>query len=1199
MFDSQCGAAVLCTERREDTLHTDEPVDCAHVARGLVVLGLSCGKVAGVAGPHHALLFRFNCGPTVSMGGDRGVQSAKIVRYIEQREVVATAEGPRQAVTQVVLYYFAHRGFRGSLRRQVLPTAGPEVTDLSVCLYTGRLAICKGSVVSVYEIDPPSPEGWCPLLAPKPLVELHSGVHLSAVSVCRGLVAYAGGCDAWCVDFDAPAAHAPAGAPEQTLSSGPTNAEGSDAFVEVRLGEVVERSGGERDENVQKRWFSSLRGTRPPPDDAPPRTRAEVIMAELSGDVNPSGQWAAQGEALHIGPVLLTDHRALYTTEPPHRTQCKLLLRQRLRSGDGTIQHLGLLHSGKGGGARFLAVASRSAVLRDAATGRLLAEYTFGGEAVAATSSPLFLFAMVASGTVEVFPLRLEHPSDGARELRAPLPLAPPPLQRYETGLTGVTSLGCGCGGLVVICCQRQEESARPSPQPSPVASPTSRASPTGSLGPKTHLSFASEAVSHSSRTSSLRPGRWSASVPIPPACISALPRCRVVRLAPMAEVFQGFTRRAAQQQLLSSAGTEASPAETLREALQLLRAHMMHLELLQGPTPPRPADSAALSVSLELANARALHAAAATLVTDTRRRRRGGPRRWDAASHEEGLSRRSGGSTLDVVSESRHSLPGSQGLTSAGGTWDADALSACAALAAHGGDSTRESESFGSLWAVAAHADRTVRQVVSTLRGESAALISYLDEVLFASCRPPELGGDAGLVSEDVGNNILRLYAKHKPSRLCAVIWESWLGRARGGAACFSATLAAELLVAQRQRRVGVEKPAEGTGGEAERWEESDEDDRMESSVRNWLPSPPLEAFVIGLLLLEQGDTGGCADSWAQVDAAELAALVASSRHLWEPDVRAPAAPERWDGEVLPGDATVGEVLAARRPAAFIVAAEEARVRFGFPVGTTLRLLDLAQPKLGLLSVRFLAAVAAEDLPDAGSLGKGGERRVHGRAGGRDEGSTLLAQAVWRLLLAAERVESVDTLPHVPVIQSADMSVLDAGGEEVLATQRPQWMVELEGPEVGTGGMSELFLHGLRGGPDASIASRRYLSAVLGGLAAARPRLVAAALGDSVREGTPPPGALGASLLCLLHADRTEQAAVVATEGVTPSRLAKLCSNLHDTRRGMLWEPVVRRLLEREDPAVRLVLAEAATRLPLRDILGMLPAEGSVRFFL
>eukprot|EP01062_Namystynia_karyoxenos_P025144 TRINITY_DN19867_c0_g1_i2.p1 TRINITY_DN19867_c0_g1~~TRINITY_DN19867_c0_g1_i2.p1 ORF type:complete len:1400 (+),score=377.46 TRINITY_DN19867_c0_g1_i2:312-4202(+) len=914
---------------------------------------------------------------------------------------------------------------------------------------------------------------------------------------------------------------------------------GQDAATETESMATSQRRGG---------FFRRLFGgsdeaprAAPPPAGETPARELEVSLVEGSGAVHAVSQWRAGGEAACAGPVLLTDHRAFRPTRKQGAAAgpqpvCRLLLKHRMPSGQGPMTHLALLEGAPAGPGRptqlrLLTVVARQARLHDVRGGGLIARYDFPDVCSYAASSSLYLFAATSSGTVDVYALHLPHPCDealdaaaSARARRASAAQTrggpsespargaasaaegphglqggsrvrqPPLLQRRELpGGPAVASVACTEDSLVV-CFEAHADGAAdtagagggppggataggggggwsPRGGRSPAPPPPRSQSLANSEGPMLAPSISS---------ASAAPASFAPSTPQRPRW------CLQLKIASTAEVFQDLAKDA-RRRVAEPAAAEAR----MHDALHLLHASASALELSVPVRMRAATEVAALAAQLELANARALHAAAATLAADfnqrqERLRSRSGKRLVETDSRIDAMSNRSGGSTLDAVSESHFSVPGSS-YGDIAALW-ADEAAAERALngstvSAAVGRSTNtlpEPDESRHSWLLYAYTDRSLRHMCSVLKHDHAPLLAYLDVVLFGDTRPPLLSSaqseSAQLVSEEAGNMILRLYARHSPARLCAVVWDSWLGRAKGGAACFSAAAAAEALrhVSRRIHRGALvrRKPSDAlvtTGSQSDSSHECEEGDRSElSAVQTWASSAPREDFVIGLLLLEEGDVGGCVESWDRVDLEALCTLVASSRHLWEPDMRAAArddgaaadeAPDRsvagtpqsvgitppggQRGQAPDEPATVGALLALYFPAALPRVLAAARARFGMSVDAALRLLRRVPHRSGLLVVHFLCSIVSEaGAPDLGARQPPAQRvqRRRGadrRSGGRPRQPTgeqavlpqHLVAVVWQELAEWSRrgAASPYTAPAQPLPSSEQATPLSA----------------------------------------------------------------------------------------------------------------------------------------------------------------------------
>ena len=300
---------------------------------------------------------------------------------------------------------------------------------------------------------------------------------------------------------------------------------------------------------------------------------------------------------------------------------------------------------------------------------------------------------------------------------------------------------------------------------------------------------------------------------------------------------------------------------------------------------------------------------------------------------------------------------------------------------------------STSSSWLYYSMSDRSLKQVCLMLRKHPWALLSYLDIILFSKSRPKGLSASVDfigqpLVSEELGNTLLSLYARFAPHRLCAVVWDSWLGRAKGGTACFTAGKAARLLREASRRHqsspsqtrrysldYGTSRATSIRTRSLDGSELDEGDQSPGGSVTSWPCTSPRENFVMGLLLLEDGNVSGCVEVWSAVDGTVLTELASSSRHLWEPDVKqsdqdedplsfitnpkitessTPSSPQDTSRQ----QTTMGTLFAHFFPWLLVPALIEARNHFSIPVTSALRLIKLMNHRQGLAVTHFLSSI-------------------------------------------------------------------------------------------------------------------------------------------------------------------------------------------------------------------------------------------------
>eukprot|EP01063_Lacrimia_lanifica_P028238 TRINITY_DN4091_c0_g1_i5.p1 TRINITY_DN4091_c0_g1~~TRINITY_DN4091_c0_g1_i5.p1 ORF type:complete len:1155 (+),score=243.54 TRINITY_DN4091_c0_g1_i5:460-3465(+) len=489
-----------------------------------------------------------------------------------------------------------------------------------------------------------------------------------------------------------------------------------------------------------------------------------------------------------------------------------------------------------------------------------------------------------------------------------------------------------------------------------------------------------------------------------------------------------------------------------LYEGYLLLAARTCHLRLAAALLPEGPASASveAFSVQLDLQNTLLLQECVATVLGDMyfklergsdgpSHSHRGGRTRYHHSSRDfENASVRSGTSidgqsekdsywsvysssygevggmnvtdTAELYGGSNMPDPSAMGImaTSSGTSFVMDEAAGAGVLSGLGGGKGLWS------WVFYASSDRSLRMAYTMLRRDHWALLSYLDCVLFSQSKPKVLATSAEamppLLSEEQGNALLALYSRYAPHKLCSVVWDSWLGRAKGGVACFTAGVAARLLleacgkVSSASRRYSSSSRLTTTSAHTRSYDgsEVEERDTQENyGVNLWGCTPPREQFVIGLLLLEDGRVGGTVESWAAIDGTALTELASSSSHLWEPDVYPGDSTEELLCAILPDmegasggiseDAlasslhvvgaaleepssgasrtlTMGTLLALHFPWLLVPSLIAAREKFSIPITSCLRLLKCVPPscqRQGLLVTRFLQSV----LPPANKL--------------------------------------------------------------------------------------------------------------------------------------------------------------------------------------------------------------------------------------
>eukprot|EP00755_Sulcionema_specki_P006957 Sspe_Gene.36897::Locus_17825_Transcript_1_1_Confidence_1.000_Length_4582::g.36897::m.36897 len=946
------GRRDMCVLMQDERIRTDDTVDCCAVGKSIFAAGLASGKVQVVAGPLRQTLYRFSC------------MHSRLheIQLLEDREALLTIESNETSARVAVLYTFQSPMYRGALSAQVLPIHG-SVAKVAVCSVTSLIAVATKSIITVLAF----PDDGSSLVAP--YIEVRTPLELTTVSICGDCVSYGSSEEMWCVSFTTPPpSQLPHPSDVNPLASGVDQPLFDPSFVEVsfktaktddahftRLPKdgVVEQPGVDigmeyvhidGSVNSITRWSQS---------------KLHMVSGPL-----PLVEHSAYfvGESLARPPPVFHVHlkRRLDPTSDGELIEARLLPSQpAYTSGIRTVNTTPV---------KVLIVSAKKAWLYDI-SGKKVCDYAFDSGCKMVAISSMFLFVVTHQGSLEVYPMRCQHivqpPTDipsyfkGGQNIGLPVDTREEraPSSAGRQSHLGQSAAAAGSGTRrTAFQDLRERSSSNAAPKwfhrdPLPVTAPLLQTrnftspvkavscsedmvvvvsgkagddpfDPTDDWGrngsdrspPYQHLVVGygmwpqhdgcRVRTASGSSSSSARRNTTPRAGPLPNffAC------CVGIRVATPAEILQGVVKDVRRCNFSSD---ESGAISLLHEGLQLLSCYVSALELQTSSS--SVADVASLSAQLELANAKALQAAAATIIADTHFRLEHGPVSSGRLKNVlPRIHRPEGGSRIDAVSNRSNSTfdatsdPSVYSSTSHGEgvSWEAaervafendKGTSRSRALPAPADDPSRGS------WLFYVHSDRTIKQVCTLLKTDILQLMAYLDVVLFSPHKLKVLysGSETSqpVVSEDLGNAILLLYAKFAPHRLCSVVWNSWLSRSKSGAVCFTAGKAARLLKDACRRCYGARtshRLSEGlvTSASMPYTHRSYEDSELEDAdsrydgTTSWASGSPRDYFVMGLLHLEDNNVTACVEAWSAIDPSALIELSTASRHLWHSDV-------------------------------------------------------------------------------------------------------------------------------------------------------------------------------------------------------------------------------------------------------------------------------------------------------------------------
>eukprot|EP01060_Flectonema_neradi_P012904 TRINITY_DN1968_c2_g1_i2.p1 TRINITY_DN1968_c2_g1~~TRINITY_DN1968_c2_g1_i2.p1 ORF type:complete len:1372 (+),score=184.62 TRINITY_DN1968_c2_g1_i2:257-4372(+) len=1035
------------------------------------------------------------------------------LHIIEGSEAIVSIEVTSEIETAnrgVVIYQFAAPKFQGVLSAQLLPSTGGSVLKAAVCQLTNRIVTASKHIISVFNLSTDQ--------AVTPVLEVHTPLQLSSISLCDNILSYGCSDEIWCLSIGVSTVQKKQRNQQQQqqqqqqpddqtpLRSGWAQSLLDPSYVKVKFATPVDVTlppTGKRTRRVNdaatttshshtesKTETTNQGGFLLNSHSLNIRSARQSSIFGLStqyhysdGSVRSLGKWdlVESGLVAYIHPshpVFIFDGSdgASHSFDTSGRdAKPRLLYKRRLTnkntsdSSTVNLQQDGeLLHSAILRGNRLLVVAQYRGWICDLCTGRELCSYSFSGECRLAANSSMYLFALIEQkpdrnssppgDVVEVFPLRVSD--ERLSHSRQNRDLVVSPLQTARVPPFHANGMKCSEDGLFIIF-------------------------ESGSFDTTDHLDSHSGIPGTNFGLSGVESQQsWSPSIP----SFRETSRMRATSggsSSAASSVIHNFIHRS--QSNISNGHPSwlkynathlkiATPPEALQEVLkehrrcqvwdenmatqllddahQFIHSHVQYLKgftggLMGGDEPC--VDQQVFSNQLHLYNTLTLEESVATMLADLYLRaevssanistqkhlhtspRNAGSRNSTPTATSELLfnavagSHISGGS-IDGASE--HSVfSSSYGDVGGGvhGQWD-EPVDTREGPQGEGGLEKNSRErlnlrrnthatsaaslshqivpSSSSSWLYYSVSDRSLKQVCLMLRKHPWALLSYLDIILFSKSRPKGLSASVDysgqpLVSEELGNTLLTLYARYAPHRLCAVVWDSWLGRAKGGTACFTAGKAARLLREASRRHQGT-SPSQtrrhslgyGTSRATSihtrslDGSEGDEGDQSPGgTVTGWPCTSPRENFVMGLLLLEDGNVSGCVEVWSAVDGMLLTELASSSRHLWEPDVKPNdqdedplsfinsfnlKSPEISDAQDVQDanrpQTTMGTLLANFFPWLLVPALIEARNHFLIPITSALRLIKLMSHRQGLAVTHFLSSIIPPPSPIASS---------------------------------------------------------------------------------------------------------------------------------------------------------------------------------------------------------------------------------------
>eukprot|EP01064_Diplonema_japonicum_P038298 TRINITY_DN9218_c2_g1_i2.p1 TRINITY_DN9218_c2_g1~~TRINITY_DN9218_c2_g1_i2.p1 ORF type:complete len:1293 (+),score=241.21 TRINITY_DN9218_c2_g1_i2:36-3914(+) len=1242
-------------------------IECVAVGYGIVVLGLSTGDIQVVAGPTRETVFMITC-----ISGGR----VDRLQVLEKKEAILSVESSKDhgGRTCAVLYQFTERAFKGNLVTHTIPVTGGNITSVAACKYTDSMVVSTQHIATLYHLQA-DPEGGDFVV---PVAEIHTPVMLVHVVVLGNVVGYASADVLWCVRVESGEGENGGETRHDDiercpLASGGTQAVIDDAYLEVKF---YKRNNGSPSSSTEsyspseaasssRKFIGMLMSAQGSvtscvnPQPISPRRYAfskkrttHITLIHADGTENEVTNWDTHRTLEVTGGFNHTDHPVFFLA--PTSGSCKLLYKKRV-SHEGDFKHISLTPCNTGttltvGTAsvdiRLLTITSNRGHVMDL-RGEGICDYTFGSPCRICCSNDMFVFVFTQSGALETYPLRGRTPQEGLRTANG-VPWMSPFVKmasHLQTKIPFSPVLQMACSDETLFMLHEPHAISHPYEDSEPRGSWNTNVG-SGSGGGSPHLKAGRMRAASAASSVSSAPGIIVTNAARENHFGTGCCNGSSGRLASPAELLQEVLKEHKRRAFIN----EALSIPVIHEGYLALQSKISSLKVAAA-TLGQTVNVSSLTVQMELNNTITLGESLASILGDIylkmeqaakKQKLQDSPKSPEATgSSKSGWSQSIG----DGLSErDTNSVTGSCADPPLTGTWDEAlnlSLNRDPRSSMH--STSTPTDSIKRSWAFYAFCDRTFRQVVHLLRKDQWSLMSYLEQTLFSDQRPKMLSSTPSkpFVPEELGNSLLAVYAKTMPHKLCSVVWDSWLGRAKGGMACFSAGQAGRLLLEGIKRGPGMLSGQQCMETELSTRTmsfKSDVDDvvRIEGLASSWGYVNPKEQFVLGLLLLEDGDIRGCVDALSTVDGSALIELASSSRHLWEPDVHdtdiddemlhltLPTASLAALAEAVqhpsphPSSLTMGSLIALYFPWFLLPVLVAARDKFLLPISSAARLFNMASHQPGLLLSKFLVHCITSHGPVCTSIGTPKRRkpRAHNNevalqtytachllkeiveCGQKCQARDIMLeisssqgtppQEVWiRGLNIGDNIPKLPRLSEFIKMMETEREL----GKVSCFEGRPCWMegltAEQEGEISGTAEEELAYSYqALRSLLWANEVDEQVSKGILGSLSD----------GSDLCSST---NYINLAVVVLVKAARIPEAMTLLEPHLSPSRMLAFALT-HCNTDPSHWKPLVTHLITTNNKSLlTLLLNKLATHLSLQGFIDLLPADGNTRFFL